>query len=289
MGTGEYSRIIDTDSAKRSLNYEGAEDNKTRYQILKYIAQRHNILFDEPYKVLEFIAAIVTSPKALVRQLKYMDKQNVIGFGEHSELLLRRQPWEALLTMRMEFDSTRLGEVEELVNRWENAGREDGVPRMVDIAKHCYYRLLDTATELDGDFAFMLMPFNDEEFPQAIYHDVIKPLVKEVLDINCVRVDEDPTSKSGQDKIYSHIVKSKLVIAEVSTQNPNVMFEFGQAATLEKEFILTCYNKCAGNKDKKLAFDFENIHTQFYDDPDELRRKLQQALEAFKKMHADAG
>ena len=169
----------------------------------------------------------------------------------------------------------------------EGVERKAATSLMIDTSDHLYYKLIDTYSELDGDFAFVLMPFNEDEFPKAIYHEVIKPLVKDVLGINCVIVTEDPTSKSGQDKIYSHMVKSKLIIGEVSTQNPNVMFEFGQSTILEKEFILTCYNKYAENKDKKLAFDYANIHTQFYDDPDELRRKLQQALEAFKKMHSE--
>lgn len=286
LGTSDETRELSTNFPPEFLSFENTNIEETRQKILNYAQQRDKVLFDEAFHVIEFISAIHSNPRQLVRQLQFWDKDGMLRFDRTAGVwgTSSTHDWEDYIFRRMLPDRDRLQNTPLEVDWPDELTVSDEELASMSANNHRYYKLIDTYSELDGDFAFVLMPFSDDEFPQAIYHDVIKPLVMEVLDINCMRVDEDPTSQNAQDKIYSHIVKSKLVIVEVSTQNPNVMFEFGQAAILEKDFILTCYNEKAVNKVKKLAFDFANIHTHFYDNPDELRTKLRQALEAFKKM-----
>lgn len=284
LGTSNELVELSTNFPPELLSFEKADAKETRQNILSYARRRDEVLFDEPFHVIEFISTLHTNPQELVKQLRYWDDDRMLRFDLDARSRTRFKKWGDYIFQRMLLDKDRLRMTRLEVDPSDVFSISDDELANLSTPIHRYYRLLDTATEYDGDFAFMLMPFNEKEFPQALYHQVIKPLVKEVLGINCVRVDEDPTCKDGLDKIYSHLVKSKLVITEVSTQNPNVMFEFGQAAILEKDFILTCYNEKAVNKNKKLAFDFITIHTLFYDDLDELRSKLRQALEAFKKM-----
>lgn len=143
-----------------------------------------------------------------------------------------------------------------------------------------YFKLVDTQTEQMGEFVFVLMPFNQSEFPQEIF-DIYKKSVKEILDINCVKVDNDNFKNFIENKIYTHIVKSLIVIAEISTENPNVVFEVGLSMALSKQLLLTCHNKYRSGE-KKLSFDYSHFDTIFYDDSGELEKELKIALLPYK-------
>jgi len=51
-----------------------------------------------------------------------------------------------------------------------------------------YYQEINI--EADEPFCFIIMPFREDEFPQRIYKEVIKPLVENEYNISCYRVDE---------------------------------------------------------------------------------------------------
>lgn len=156
-----------------------------------------------------------------------------------------------------------------------------GQIQVVDPQDHMYFKLVKTQTETLGTFAFVLMPFEEAEFPQAVFDDVFRPLVREVLDINCVKVDNDKFKNYIENKIFSHIVKCELVIAELSTENPNVIFELGMALSFGRPLIPTYWNKYK-KSEEGLAFDYKHFDTIFYGELDELKNQLREALEALK-------
>jgi hypothetical protein len=92
--------------------------------------------------------------------------------------------------------------------------------------------------QADEPFCFVIMPFREKEFQQSIYFDVIKPLIEEEFKISCCRVDEDVLPDRIDNKIYSYILRAAFVIAEVTTKNPNVLYELGLSHMLEKDCII---------------------------------------------------
>lgn len=151
---------------------------------------------------------------------------------------------------------------------------------ILDIGANRYFHLIETQSQNLGDFAFVLMPFKEEEFPQAVF-DTFESVVKDSLSINCIKVSDDMFKNYIENKIWSHIVMSRFIIAELSTENPNVIFEFGQALALNKIVIPAYYNKY-GRRDRKLAFDLEHFDTIFYNDLMELETKLSNSVRSLK-------
>ena len=72
--------------------------------------------------------------------------------------------------------------------------------------------------------------------------------------------------------ILMHILKSRIVIANISNRNPNVYYELGIAHALGKPTILLCRN---GNQ---VPFDLKQKYIIFYSNEEELSKKLQIAI-----------
>ncbi len=147
----------------------------------------------------------------------------------------------------------------------------------IDPSNHKYFKLIDLGQYNREPFAFVLMPFKEEEFPQDIMGKVFIPVVKETLGIACLKNDDNKLPNYLEGKIYSHIVRAKVVIADVTTENTNVMYEFGMAMALEKITILT-FNRARREGGKKLAFDFAHYEHESYENYDELIAKLKDRL-----------
>lgn len=82
---------------------------------------------------------------------------------------------------------------------------------------------------------FVIMPFQ-EEF-DYLYQNYIKKVCKRI-NVSCMRADDLYSSKPIMQDIWSLIYNSKVVIADCSTKNPNVMYELGIAHAIGKEVIL---------------------------------------------------
>ena len=83
--------------------------------------------------------------------------------------------------------------------------------------------------------AFVLMPFATE------FDDVYEYLIKGALSeagFNVIRADDIRNQRNILADIVEGIVKSDLVIADLSTTNPNVYYELGLAHALSKPVIL---------------------------------------------------
>lgn len=62
---------------------------------------------------------------------------------------------------------------------------------------------------------------------------ILQPVCKE-CDFECIRVDELNDSDSITDTIIKYLTESDLVIADLSTHNPNAFFELGYRTALKK-------------------------------------------------------
>jgi len=136
-----------------------------------------------------------------------------------------------------------------------------------------YYQQI--AIEANDPFCFVIMPFKEKEFPQKIYTDVIKPFVEVQFKIGCYRVDEDNLPDRIDNKIYSYLLRSAFVIAEVTTLNPNVFYELGLAHMLEKDCIIVTNTPI-----EKIPFDINRIRAEHYDNDQQLIGILRRAISA---------
>lgn len=84
---------------------------------------------------------------------------------------------------------------------------------------------------------FIIMPF-DKKFDDV--YDTIKLATQEAIlgeKIYCVRLDEIKSAGSISDDLIAEIERSALCIADLTRNNPNVMWEVGYAMALKKPII----------------------------------------------------
>jgi hypothetical protein len=108
-----------------------------------------------------------------------------------------------------------------------------------------------------GDTCFVMMPFSP---PIGGYYSLIyEPAIKKA-GLTPVRADADIFG-SGKimDQIWQGITSAKILVAEMTTKNPNVFYELGLAHALKKPVVLISSN------DKDVPFDLQHIRVIYYD------------------------
>ncbi len=81
---------------------------------------------------------------------------------------------------------------------------------------------------------FVLMPFDEEFTP--VYSDVIKHVLEQE-GFEVLRADDIQSQRNIMRDIIEMIAKSDLIIADLTSSNPNVYYELGIAHALEKPVI----------------------------------------------------
>ena len=139
-----------------------------------------------------------------------------------------------------------------------------------------YFQEIDI--DVERPFCFVLMPFT-REYPQVNYKKVIKPHIEEKFGLRCYRADEEHSSKKIDDKIFTFILQSEFIIAEVANQNPNVMYELGLAHALDKDVVIIVHKKIHKDRVKnKLPFDINSNRVHFYRTSIELKDALEKGV-----------
>jgi Zn-dependent peptidase ImmA (M78 family) len=124
---------------------------------------------------------------------------------------------------------------------------------------------------------FVSMPFNPEM--TCLYLEVLKPTI-EGMGMSSQRADEISSAETIADDIRRAINDSKLMIADISNFNPNVMHEIGLAQSINKPTIIICRN---GYREEQIPSNIRHIRRIIY--PNHagggpvLRRQLEQTLE----------
>ena len=88
---------------------------------------------------------------------------------------------------------------------------------------------------VDKKSVFVLMPFGDEFGP--VYSDFIKPTLEEV-GFDVVRADDIQSQRNILRDVIEGIDRSDLIIADLTSANPNVFYELGLAHMLKKPVVL---------------------------------------------------
>lgn len=99
------------------------------------------------------------------------------------------------------------------------------------------------------NLCFVLMPFKAELKP--IYDDHIAKVLRE-LNIQSLRADGIFSNKPIMEDILSSLRNARIVIADLTTGNPNVFYETGICMALGKEIILV-------TQDNEVPFDLRHI------------------------------
>lgn len=118
---------------------------------------------------------------------------------------------------------------------------------------------------------FVVMPFT-EPF-DTLYKEVIAP-VAQGMKFHVLRVDEIPGPGIILEDIQRQITASNVVVAEISTPNPNVFYELGYAHALEKPAVLLVRRSDSG----EMPFDVRGYRAIFYDDTIGGKRLVEQKL-----------
>ena len=127
---------------------------------------------------------------------------------------------------------------------------------------------------------FVVMPFHS--LFELEYERVIRPAIEEV-GLVCVRGDEIYTDQAIVQDIWKSIRQARVIVAELSGRNPNVMYETGLAHAISKPIIMLTRDQ------QDVPFDLRSLRYVFYDpnNPfwgDDLRKELTKLLRKILKI-----
>lgn len=140
-------------------------------------------------------------------------------------------------------------------------------------------------SDISADNAvFVIMPFNKD------FNDVWKGGIEKAAKaegFKPIRIDMLNKSTNITDDIIETIKKCKIAIVDVSSNNPNVMFELGYAMASNKPNIIISQSV------EFLPFDIRNIRTIVYNNNwsgiEELRARIQEFLKEFSPRKKSTG
>jgi len=89
--------------------------------------------------------------------------------------------------------------------------------------------------EIDHKLCFVLMPMRGEF--EELYEYIIKPTVEEV-DLNCEYAGEIVVPGLIMDDIWDRIERARVLVADLTECNPNVVYEVGYAHSLDKRKVI---------------------------------------------------
>jgi len=99
---------------------------------------------------------------------------------------------------------------------------------------------------------FVIQPFDGGKFDKR-YDDVLAPAIT-AADLEPYRVDRDPGVTIPIEDIQAGIESSRVCLADISTDNPNVWFELGYAIASQREVVMVCSEE----RTSKFPFDVQH-------------------------------
>lgn len=108
----------------------------------------------------------------------------------------------------------------------------------------------------------VLMPFSTKFRNQ--WGLAVKPAI-EAAGLEAFRADEGPVTGNVMENVASSIFGAELLIADVTSSNPNVLYELGLAQAIGKRVVMVCQNI------KKVPRDVQSHRFLEYD-PDDIER-----------------
>lgn len=114
---------------------------------------------------------------------------------------------------------------------------------------------------IQDNLVFVLMPFQARL--DTIYTSIVKPAIESELKMICRRADEITGNNPIMQDLWKSICEAKLIVADLTGFNPNVMYELGISHTLGKPSLLLYQEEGAT---AKFPFDLAHIRRVNYKD-----------------------
>jgi hypothetical protein len=141
-----------------------------------------------------------------------------------------------------------------------------------DFAEPLYKMEIETSTQKikpDKKLCFVIMPIGKQgtkEHKQfkAIFDSVIKPAVEidddgKPTGLRCERADQEIRTGNIPRDIIEKLASAEIVIADLTTKNPNVFYELGVRHSLKQKTIMIAQSM------DEIPFDVSNYRTIIYD------------------------
>lgn len=106
-------------------------------------------------------------------------------------------------------------------------------------------------------YGFVIMPFAEDTVGGDVWRLAIVDALKAV-GLRPLRADTETLSVQIMDQVYADIKQARLVIADLTGSNPNVLYELGIAQAIDKPVIQMI------SKGNRLPFDVQGIGTIQY-------------------------
>jgi hypothetical protein len=121
-------------------------------------------------------------------------------------------------------------------------------------------KLSKGVTVQTSDTCFVMMPFAE---PTGGYYKLVYEPAIERAKMKAVRADADIYG-TGKiiDQIWNGIHSARVLVAELTGRNPNVLYELGLAHALHKPVVLVSSNK------NDVPFDVQHVRVIYYDKDD---------------------
>lgn len=129
---------------------------------------------------------------------------------------------------------------------------------------------------------FVIMPFSDQEgyapgHFRKVYDQIIKPAV-ESAGYEAYRVDENSVSDLITTKIFKAILDCDMAVCDLSSRNPNVLYELGIRHAFDKPVVLIKDNKTDRIFDIQGISTVEYRHERLYDEVLEDQKNISEAI-----------
>ncbi|MBR8844535.1 hypothetical protein [Pseudoalteromonas sp. JC3] len=174
------------------------------------------------------------------------------------------------LTERLISREDRWRDVNHLV--FDSKANNRNFPAKTERAKYSSFLsasgLNDSDYEVEGDLVFVITPFNEKY--DSDYEQISK--VCNEVGLRCIRGDEQFIKGDILSHILKHIVKARLVIANINGRNPNVFYELGIAHALDKPTLITSKTV------EDIPFDLRTQQLVIYNEKEQLAEQLSKAL-----------
>ncbi|MEN2414220.1 hypothetical protein [Flavobacterium mesophilum] len=227
--------------------------------------------------VMSLTISIVTILLAVMLYVRYRSQKSLMERYDYEakmvELEYVRKNLELQLydvSRKLEENENRWKDINHLVissqNRSEIENVNNPAVKQNEFLKN--FGLSNVDFVIDEKQVFMLTPFNDQ------YRSDFKT-VREVcnnLNLNCIRGDEEYVPNDIFGHILKQIVKSRLIIANITGRNPNVLYELGVAHTLNKPTLIIAKNF------NEIPFDLNNKRIVIYENDRDLKLKIERSI-----------
>ena len=227
--------ILDEKDWDSLIGDDHSSDEDTRLKFFKMI---DIFITDDPMRPMAISELFYSTT------ITYSQLEKNIGHAEKLLAILKRVGQFSVLLID--------GKYSELRKILDETIKKDSQPKIR------YFHEVDIS--FDQPYGFIIMPFNEEELSQNVYSENVNPYLEKKYKIQIYDSRDQRLPSKIDNEIYTAILNSSFIIADLTGRNPNVMYELGIVHVLGKP-ALNVTQESPGD----LPFDISTVQTRMYD------------------------